>query len=119
MAAEDGQSPADASQAFLQHLDKSGFFDQIGDLEDNLKTISGDLKILGEATVQRVHETESLVAHVLAVEAVLQILLKSHPIDPAAVRELVRARTAGVGDSAEGSAAVLSVVDQLLAKQGA
>ena len=117
MAAEDGQPSADASQAFLQHLDKSGFFEQIGDLEGNLKTIAGDLKVLGEATVQRLHETESLVAHVLAVEAVLQVVLRSHPVDPAAVKALVKERTAGVGDNADGSLAVLSVVDEILARQ--
>ena len=108
-------SAGNASKAFLEHLDRSGFFQQITGLENNLKAIADDLKVLGDSTLQRLHETESLVAHVLAIEAVLQVLLKDHPVAVARVKALVKERTAGLSDNTEGSPAVLSVVDEILA----
>lgn len=108
-------SAVDASKAFLEHLDRSGFFQQITGLENNLKAIADDLKVLGDSTLQRLHETESLVAHVLAIEAVLQVMLKEHPVAVARVKALVKERTAGLSDNTEGSPAVLSVVDEILA----
>ena len=107
-----------ASKEFHEQLNKSGFFQQIEGLENNLKTIAGDLKVLGESTVQRLQETESLVAHVLGIEAVLQAILETHPVDAEKVREMVKAKTSELVGSEDGSPAVLGVVDDILSKQG-
>ena len=66
MSGDESSDLGTASQAFLEHLEKTGFFQQINELEKNLKSIADDIKILGDATIQRMQETESLVAHVLA-----------------------------------------------------
>ncbi len=108
----------DASKAFHEQLSQSGFFQKIEGLENNLGTIATELKALGEATIQRLQETESLVAHVLGIEAVLQVILATHPVDAEKVREIVKAKTSELAGGEEGSPAVLGVVDDILSKQG-
>jgi hypothetical protein len=108
----------EASETFHEQLDQSGFFQQVEGLENNLKTIATDLKALGEATIQRLQETESLVAHVLGIEAVLQAILETHPVDAEKVRQIVKAKTAELVGGENGSPAVLGVVDDILSKQG-
>ena len=114
MASDDGRDPGDPTQAFLAHLENSGFFRQIGELEKNLKTIADDLKVLGEATLKRIDEIENLVAHVLAIEAILTVLLKTQPVDAEAVQAVIREKTAGISGSDEGSPLVHAVVEDLL-----
>ena len=103
-----------ASQAFLEHLEKTGFFQQINELEKNLKSIADDLKILGDATIQRMQETESLVAHVLAMESILTVLMRSNPVDTVAVADVVKEKTSEASGDADGSPKVRAVVDDLL-----
>jgi hypothetical protein len=108
----------DASKEFHKQLNDSGFFQQIEGLEKNLTTIAGDLKALGESTIQRLQETENLVAHVLGIEAILQAILETHPVDAEKVKEMVKAKTSELVGSEDGSPAVLGVVDDILSKQG-
>ena len=42
MSDEQGHDPDDASRAFIEQLEASGFFTQIKGLETNLKTIAGE-----------------------------------------------------------------------------
>ena len=77
MSADETKKPEDGSQELLEQLQSTGFFDQIGELEKSLKSIADDLKIVGDATIKRIEETESLVAHVLAIESILAVLLKN------------------------------------------
>ncbi len=114
---QEGDKGLEAStQEFLRHLDESGFFQQISILEESLKTISGDLKSLGETATQRLEETESLAAHVLAIEAILAALLKNHPVDEADVKALIREKTSALDDSGEGNPAVQNIAGELIAK---
>jgi hypothetical protein len=117
MADQEGQQPGAPSSEVIEQLRRAGFFDQMGGLEQNLKVLADSLKSLGDATVQRVQEMDSLIAHVLAIEAILGTILKTHPVDGAAVRALVRQRTGDISKDGQGSPAVLSVVDDLLGKQ--
>lgn len=116
MPDDDGKEMGDASRAFLTHLQESGFFQQIKDLESNLKIIAGDLTSLGTTATQRLEETESLAAHVLAVEAVLVALLKVNPVDEEEVRAGIKTSTAELSGNSEGSEAVLSIAEDILTK---
>ena len=118
MSDEQGQNPDNVSRAFIEQLEASGFFTQIKNLETNLKTIAGDLAGLGKTATQRLEETESLAAHVLAVEAILSVMLKSYPVDADLVRAAVTDKTTDLTGNSEGSPAVQQIVDDLLERAG-
>lgn len=104
------------STDFLRQLQQSGFFEQINDLDRNIRAIAEDLKGLGQAATQRVQETENLATHLLAVEAVLLAVLKAHPVDEDAIRRQVRAMTAKLTGHEGGSPAVHAVIDSILSR---
>lgn len=107
------------AQQLLNQLMQSGFFEQFGELEKNLRSVAVDLKMLGDSTTKRQHETESLAVHVLAIEAVLAAVLQKLDVDTDHVRDLAQAFTSEGGNT-EGNPAVLSVVEEILtrARQG-
>lgn len=109
-----GETPLDV----IQQLQTSGFFEQIRDLDANIKKIVADLETLGTVATQRIRETENLAAHLLAVEAILAVILKTHPVDPEAVRATIKQMTAELTGDPEGSRAVHTVVDSLLSGAG-
>lgn len=118
MSENGGDAPSemsDVSQAFVRQLEEAGFFRQIQDLEGTLSRVAGDLKVLGESTVRSLQETESLVAHVLALESVVSVLLQSTPVDAEAVKTEVRARTATAASEA-GNPKVLAAAEGILAR---
>ena len=118
MSDEQGQNPDNASTTFIEQLEASGFFKQIKDLETNLKTIAGDLASLGKTATQRLEETESLAAHVLAVESILSVMLKSNPVDADLARAAVIDKTTDLTGNSEGSPAVQQIVDDILERAG-
>lgn len=118
MSDEQGQTPDNASINFVDQLEATGFFEQIKNLETNLKTIAGDLTSLGQTATQRLEETESLAAHILAVESILAIMLKSYPVSVDQVREAVTQKTAELSGNSEGSPAVRQIVDDILDQAG-
>lgn len=107
---KDDESASDV----IRQLQTAGFFEQIRDLDSNIKRIVGDLQTLGTLATQRVRETENLAAHLLAVEAILAVILKTHPVDPEAVKTAIRDMTADLSGDPDGSQAVRTVVDSLL-----
>ena len=109
------EEKAPDAETLLTQLMQSGFFEQFGELEKNLRSVAADLKTLGEATTKRQHETESLAVHVLAIEAVLAAVLQKLEVDTGHVRELAQAFTSE-GGSTEGNPAVLSVVEEILTR---
>jgi len=115
---KDSNGGAETSLDVIQQLHTSGFFEQIRDLDTNIKKIVGDLETLGNLATQRIRETENLAAHLLAVEAILAVILKTHPVDPEAVRATIRQMTAELTGDPEGSRAVHTVVDNLLSGGG-
>jgi len=116
MSDGDEQDPGNASRAFLDQLEKSGFLQQIDDLGKNLKVIANDLRVLGDATVQRVKETENLVAHVLAIEAVLAVALRNTPVDLDAVMAVIKEKTAGVSEDDNGSELVRAIAQDIVTR---
>ena len=118
MSDEQGQRPDNASAAFIEQLQATGFFEQIKNLETNLKTIAADLTSLGQTATQRLQETESLAAHVLAVESILAVMLKSNPVAADQVMSVVTEMTADLSGDSEGSPAVRQIVDDILERAG-
>jgi hypothetical protein len=114
MAEDSEDDLAGASQAFLEHLEKTGFFNQIKDLEGNLQSIAGALKALSESTIERVQESENLVAHVLAIEAILTVMLRANPIDSEAVGSLIKETTNASPGNGEGNPKVLAIAEGIL-----
>lgn len=106
------------SEAFLAELEKMGFFQQIQGLETNLSKLAEDLRALGKTATQRLEETDSLAAHVLAVEAILTVLIKSVPVDAEAVKAVIKEKTAEISGNPEGSPTVHAVAAEFLAKAG-
>jgi acyl-CoA synthetase (NDP forming) len=114
MAEDSEDELAGASRAFLEHLEKAGFFSQIKELEGNLQSIAGALKVLSDTTVERVQETENLVAHVLAIKAILTVMLKTSPVDSAAVSGLIKETTTASSDNGKGNPKVLAIAEGIL-----
>ena len=118
MAEDSEEELAGASRAFLQHLEKSGFFSQIKGLEGNLQSIAGALKALSDTTVERIQETENLVAHVLAIEAILAVMLRTSVVDSEAVSALIKATTTAAPDNGKGTPKVLAIAEGILSDAG-
>ena len=121
MSEKDDKSAAQGSeghQVFLDLLEDAGFFKQINELEDSLKTIAGELQTFGETAAQRVNEVENLAAHVLAVEAVLATMLKAYPVEKDAVLGEIKDRTAALTGNEDGSPTVQALALDLIEKAG-
>lgn len=99
---------------FYQKLEDTGFFTQVESLQSTLSTLSEDIAAIGDQTAQRSEEMESIAAHVMAIEAVLAVLLKSVPVDADAVKAYVRERTRDVSGHADGSPTVQAVAADIL-----
>lgn len=116
MSEQDGNDPADSHQVFLDLLESSGFFKQIHGLEESLKIIAEELKSFGETAAQRMDETENLSAHVLAMESILAVMLKTYPIGAEDLKAEIMDRTAVLSGKPEGSPTVHALAGNILDK---
>lgn len=118
MAEDTSESPGKTSQAFLGELETQGFFRQIQDIETNLKSIAEQLANFARSATERAQETESFAAHILALQAVTAVLARHATVPPAAIaveiRDEIKARTARLSGSPEGSAEVHAIAAALL-----
>ena len=57
---------------------------------------------------------ETIAAHVMAIEAVLAVMLKSMPLDPEAVKAEVISRSGALSGSPEGSPTVQAVARDII-----
>lgn len=94
---------------FLKELEDTGFFDQVGTLQSALSKLSTDISTIGAQATQRLDEVESIAAHVMAIEAVLAVLLKSHPVNAEDLKAEVIERTRTFSDNPDGSPTVQAV----------
>ena len=85
------------------------FLDQMEPLQSLLAQLSEDITTMGEQTNKRMDEVESIAAHVMAIEAVLAVMLKTHPVDADALKAEVSARTRPFSDDPNGSPTVHAV----------
>lgn len=105
---------SDQGGNFLKELEGSGFLDQVGTLQSVLSKLSEDISTIGDHATQRLDEVESIAAHVVAIEAVLAVMLKSHSIDPEELRSEVTARTRAFSDDPNGSPTVQAVAADII-----
>lgn len=103
-----------ASQAFVKHLEDSGFFNQIKDLEGNLTKIAEELQSFGQAAQARMEESENLAAHILAIESILAVVLKASGVTLEDVRAEVKDRTAAISGVEEGSPSVHAIAEDIV-----
>jgi len=116
MSDRETEGAADDRRQFLELLEQSGFFRQIGVLEESLKTVAGELKTFGDHAVKRMDEMENLAAHVLAIESILAVMLKAYPILADDLEAEVKDRTAALAGNADGSPTVQALAADILAK---
>lgn len=116
MASDKTPAPGSAIDEVVRALRSAGVFEQLGSLEGKLTKIVTDLESLSKVATARLQETEDLAAHVLAVEAILEVMMRAAPPDGTAVREAIRERTAELSGDPEGSPAVLAAAAELIAR---
>ncbi len=104
------------NQVLLDLLENAGFFQQINVLQESLNVITGELKSFGEGTIKRMEETENLATHVLAIESILSVMLKTYPISADELDAEIRDRTAATSGNAEGSSTVQALAQSILEK---
>ncbi|MGY8993713.1 MAG: hypothetical protein ACKVK8_06135 [Rhodospirillales bacterium] len=111
MSKNDADVQPNVSQGFIQQLEQSGFFRQIQELEGTLRRVAGDLKVLGESTVGNLEDTESLVAHVIALESAVTVLLKEPQQDAEVMKVGIRSYTGVANGSKSKIPQVLATYD--------
>jgi hypothetical protein len=105
-----------AAEAFLKHLEQTGFFDQIKGLEQSLGGLAHQVETYGDETQRRLRELDNMAAHLLAVEALLTVVLRHLPVSEREVADEVEARTADLGDVGEAGGLVLQIARDILAR---
>lgn len=105
---------SDQGSDFLKQLEGSGFFNQVEGLQTSLAKLSTDITAIGDQATQRLDEMESMAAHVMAIEAVLAVILKTHPVDADAVKAEVVRRTSAFSDDPNGSPTVQAVAADIV-----
>lgn len=118
MSGRDNDGPDSVSSEFLEQLEESGFFRQIKELEGNLKRISTDIKSLGETATQRLEETESLAAHILAIEAILAVMIKNNPLNEKDLKAAIDDKTSALSKEAAGNSAVRVIAENISGGKG-
>ena len=109
----DNESQA-ASQAFVQHLEDSGFFAQIKDLEGNLTKIAEELQTFGQASQVRMEESENPAAHILAIESILAVLIRNSGVSMDDIKAEVKDRTAAISGVEDGSPSVHAIAEDIV-----
>ena len=119
MSKDTDDLPEAASQAFLKHLEGTGFFNQITDLEKSLKSIVNEIQTFNETSNQRQQESENLAAHILAVESLLSVVLQKVDVkEQELVEEIHRQSKALTGEPATNPTVEAIALDLLRKARG-
>ena len=105
---------SDQGGDFVEQLQQTGFFEQVTSLQSTLSKLSDDIADIGGQANQRLDEMESIAAHVMAIEAVLSVMLKTHPVDMADVQAEVAHRTSAISGDDGGSPTVQAVAQDIV-----
>ncbi len=98
----------------IKDLENFGFFKQIAGLEGSLTRIAADIQKIAGAALKSQEETESLAAHVLAMESVLAVMLETHPINAEDVRARIQRNTMTSTSDGQANPLVQAIADELL-----
>ncbi|MBL4692855.1 MAG: hypothetical protein JKY92_05945 [Magnetovibrio sp.] len=98
-----------------QNTEESEVLIQVGNLQGTLSQLSQDIVEIGGQATQRLDEMESMAAHIMAIESVLAVMLKQHPVDAKDVHDMVVSRTAELSGNKDGSPSVQAVAADIAA----
>jgi hypothetical protein len=119
--ASKGQTEAHPRRAPLGEAEFQKLFGQIQEIEGSLKGIAEQLANFAHSATERAHETESFAAHILALQAIVAVLVRHASMSPesvaAEIRDEIKARTASLAGSADGSPEVLAIAQALLGEK--
>lgn len=90
------------------------FFDQIKDLDGNIKQLRADLKNIAGAADAHFDQLDDIAAHIIALEAILVSVMKQVKVDPEEVISWVKEMTDEGGDRPDGSTKARTIVEQLI-----
>ena len=79
------------------------FFDQIKEIDGNLKDLREHLKIIGKGVDVHFDQLDDIAAHIIALEAIVSQLMKKVDVDVDAAKEWVRVATKKSVGSDDGS----------------
>lgn len=90
------------------------FFDQIKELDGNIKQLRDDLKNIAGAAEAHFDQLDDIAAHIIALEAIMASVMKQVKVDPEEVRAWVKEMTDEGGSRPEGSSKARTIVDQMM-----
>ena len=90
------------------------FFDQIKEIDGNIKNVRDDLKKVGVAVDDHFDQLDDIAAHIIALEAIMVQFMKSVELDTDAVKAWIVDATEGSTGKKGGSKKAKMVVEQLL-----
>lgn len=95
------------------------FFDQIKDLDNNLKDLKEHLNKIGSSVDVHFDQLDDIAAHIIALEAMMVQVVKTVDIDVEAAKEWVRSNTEVSTGHEGGSEKAKIVIDELTGKSDA
>jgi hypothetical protein len=115
--ASEGQTEGRSTRAPLGEAEFQKLFGQIQEIEGSLKGIAEQLANFARSATERAQETESFAAHILALQAIVAVLVRHANVSPesvtAEIRDEIKARTAALAGSPDGSPEVLAIAQAL------
>ena len=90
------------------------FFEQIKEIDGNLKDLIDHLKTIWQGVDVHIDQLDDIAAHIIALEAILLQVIKKVDIDAEAAAEWVRDNTAKSTGKEEGSIKAQVVLKDLL-----
>ena len=89
------------------------FFDQIKEIDGNIKQLRDHMKTIGTSADAHFDQLDDIAAHLIAVEAIVCTAL-AKSVDKAAVMDWIRKETTESTGTSEGSEKARIVAEQLL-----
>ena len=87
------------------------FFDQIKEIDGNLKDLRDHLKVIGKGVDVHFDQLDDIAAHIIALEAIIAQLMKKVDIDIDVAREWIRDATRESVGTEAGSTKAQVVLD--------
>lgn len=89
------------------------FFDQIKEIDGNIKQLRDDLVGIGKSTDMHFEHLDDIAAHIIALEAIMMCIMKKVDVDVEDVRSWVKDMTAESSGNSDGSQKALTLVDDI------
>ena len=92
------------------------FFDQIKEIDGNLKDLRDHLKVIGKGVDVHFDQLDDIAAHIIALEAIVAQLMQKVDVDIDATKEWVRTATMESVGNEEGSTKAQVVLEEYFKK---